>query len=211
MKTTNPAKVGSLEVDTTVDGVDVSAHAADLAAHMADYLQILRIGEYHMPGSIYRYNAGTAITANTLLTLPFFIPRPMTADRIAIFVQTAGAAGTKARLGIYNNGTNLYPGTLLLDAGEIVVDSTGLKAIIISQALSKGLYWLAFVSDGTPSLPNSTHWDTHILGWRADDITYPNFPWQKAFTYAALPNPFPSDATYGTCYWHITLRIASLD
>ncbi|GAI01197.1 unnamed protein product, partial [marine sediment metagenome] len=54
-----------------------------------------------------------------LRALPLVVPRDITVDRIAVDIEVAGEAGSKARLGIYRNGANLYPGTLVVDAGEI--------------------------------------------------------------------------------------------
>ena len=54
-------------------------------------------------------------------------------DRIAVDIRTAGATNTKARLGIYKNGTNLYPGSLLLDAGaKVSIKCNGRPALIAS-------------------------------------------------------------------------------
>ena len=105
-------------------------HAADLDAHTKNVLEIVRTGEYYLSPS-HGYGTLTMV-ANRLYARPLVVVRDITIDRLAIEVTSAGAAGTKARLGIYNVGTNLYPGTLILDAGEVAVDATGIKAATIS-------------------------------------------------------------------------------
>jgi hypothetical protein len=69
-------------------------------------------------------------------------------DRIGCRVATAGGAGSLARLGIYYASlTACYPGQLLLDAGTVAVDQIGNREITISQSISEGFYWLAYLAD----------------------------------------------------------------
>ena len=91
-----------------------------------------------------------AATANYIIAMPFLVSKAITLDRIAINVTTQ-AAGL-IRLGIYANDSSkgLYPGALLLDAGEVDTGSSGIKSITINQALTPGLYWLASNSNATP-------------------------------------------------------------
>lgn len=123
---------------------------------------------------------------NVLRASPVFFDRPVTADRIAFKVNTAGAAGDVVRVGIYRDAGAVYPGALLLDAGTVNVGSTGVKEATISQALDAGWWWLVIVrqgNSGTPvfeandkalwgvgqtNLGTSPHWsgfeDTNITG-----------------------------------------------
>lgn len=201
-----------LASEKTIDGMDPSAHGADLDAHTKNLFEELRTGEYHI--TLFGGRATASLTANTLYALPLLVARDMTIDRIAIQVTSAGAAGTKARLGIYELGTNLYPGALLLDAGEVDVDGTGVLAITIDQALTKGIYFTAVVSDGTPQLRSVI----------ADDLTSPLFGllstnfnihhnlWSVAHTYAALPDPFTAGGSLGRLDpFKVPVRVASLD
>ena len=69
-------------------------------------------------------------------------------DRIGCRVATAGGAGSLGRLGIYYASlTACYPGQLLLDAGTVPVDVAGNCEITISQLLTEGFYWLAYLAD----------------------------------------------------------------
>lgn len=128
----------------------LTTHAADLDAHMSDLYQIKMTGNYFVPWPVETYGT-VALFANSIYARPFFVARSMTIDALAIYITIAGAGGTVVRLGIYNDGTNLYPGSLIQDYGTVAVDGTGTAAIASDQALTKGLYWLVYVSDGTPT------------------------------------------------------------
>ncbi len=187
-------------------------HIARLDAHTYEAFSILRTGEYYV-GYMVGNTISISVTVNRLIAVPLIVSRDMTVDRICIYVQVAGAAGKKARLGIYNNGTNLYPGTLLLDAGEVAIDSTGIKAITINQALTKGVYWLAIVcNDGNLDIkgianiflapPLSIHDVYHHVS---------NGQWYVAHSYAALPDPFTAGGTLTYGSFLVPVRVASLD
>jgi hypothetical protein len=83
---------------------------------------------------------------------PMMLAIGRTADRIGFEVTGAGTASTSlARLGIWSN-TDGAPGTLLLDAGTVLTDSTGVKEITISQALvANTVYWLGVAQQGAPA------------------------------------------------------------
>jgi hypothetical protein len=94
----------------------------------------------------------TTLQANgTLWFTPMMLAVGRTADRIGIEVTVAGTAATSVhRIGIWTNADGV-PGTLVLDAGTVATDSTGLKEITISQALAANtLYWLGVAQQGAP-------------------------------------------------------------
>ncbi len=183
---------------------------SDLEAHTKNLFEILRIGDNY----IFPTEGGATtqiVNANQMLAFPFLVARDITVDRIAVHVSTADA-GKNARLGIYNNGTNLYPGTLVLDAGVVSVNATGVQAITIDQALTKGLYWLVLVSDGTPTFRARSSLTT-ILGGDATNFATIVLGWKVTFTYAALPNPFTAGGALASNFFGlmIGLRPSSLD
>ena len=186
-------------------------HATILDAHTKNPFELLRTGEYLWPAPILA--AGDqALVGNKLYAIQCPVVRAMTLDRLAAWVKVAsGIAGSVARLGIYNNGTNLYPGTLALDAGTIATDSIGIKAITINKSLTKGLYWLALLADTDFSI-RYVGFTFSLLGAHPTDLTSGLASWDVAQTYGALPDPFTAG---GTCYNRIPLlicpRILSLD
>ena len=121
------------------------------------FLRIRKTGRYF--GSFLTGGAVTTqalASANSLRTFPFFVPKTMKFDRIAIRVSTAATGTTpRIRLGIYEDkgDGSVYPGTLVLDAGEVAVNTTGLKELVIDLTLRGGkLYWLTLIGQDTASL-----------------------------------------------------------
>lgn len=133
-----------------------------------------------------------AETNGSINAFPVDILTAITIDRIGIDVATAGSAGSVMRVGIYSDdGTGKIPGALLLDAGTVDCTTTGLKELVISQALAIGRYWFAAVPQGSPTtqpvirccfanhgLENATNWNFNASGY------------QMASVLGALPNPF---------------------
>uniref|UniRef100_A0A6M3Y024 Uncharacterized protein n=1 Tax=viral metagenome TaxID=1070528 RepID=A0A6M3Y024_9ZZZZ len=188
---------------------DIAVHAADLDAHMMDFLQLLRTGEY-LGYPFHKGAVDWAMSANVLYASPFYIARKLTVDRIAINVITAGIAGTRGRLGIYNLDTNLYPGALIVDGGEVAVDAVAVVAATINQALTKGIYFTALVSNGTPSI--KTLYSTWTaMGEFATDLVTVKGAWTVTFTYAALPNLFTAGGALTSHTPVILPRVKSLD
>ena len=82
--------------------------------------------------------------------LPFVIDAACTLDRLGISHVSTTASSQTVRLGIYNIGTDGGPGSRLLDAGTVDLSTTAaFKPLTISQALSVGRYYLAFISTTT--------------------------------------------------------------
>jgi hypothetical protein len=161
-----------------------------------------------IPGRFYgAFDNATALTtlaisSNVLYAAPFFVPVRMKFDQIAINVTTAGASGTKARMGIYRDTGSGYPGALVpgTDVAEVAVDATGVKANSISVLLSPGLYWLALCSSGAPTVvavPVGAA-DSEIFGLGSDIGTAPGVAYSVSYTYAPLPSTFPSGASIMT-------------
>jgi hypothetical protein len=158
------------------------------------YQQLFQTARYYNGQVAGTSVSAVALTADTLYAIPFLVNKTNTFDRISIDVTAAAAAGKKARLGIYQSNTaTQLPGTLLLDAGEVAVDAIATVEITISQALSAGLYYLAVVSDGTPTLQaNAAASATAYLGAATPNACAQASRLTRSHTYAALP------ATYGT-------------
>ena len=135
--------------------------------------------------------SGSALTANRIYAMPFICPKAITLDRIGVYVSTLST--TTARLGIYAD-SDLYPGSLVLDAGTIDVTSTGAKTITISQALSANtLYWLVIVCAATPAIycfPVDAV--INVLGTSNALGTAQNAGLYATLTYGALPGTFPT-------------------
>lgn len=178
------------------------------------FLGRLRTGVYYVnyPFWLRDGYGSNALTANTLYGSPFWVPRKAAIDRIAVNVVTGtGVAGDKARLGLYRNGTNLQPGSLFADAGEVAVDTAGVKSIAVSWSVAGGLWWLAILANAAPAIMGTTSERIPIVGWE-NNLATNNAGWSSTQTYGALPDPFPL-ATLGTreALFGLALRFASFD
>jgi hypothetical protein len=144
---------------------------------------------------------GTALTtgaptANVLRAIPFIVSKTTTIDSMAINVTTATSG--MVRVGIYANNGNNYPGALVVEATSITQINTGTTGVKIATdnlpvTLQPGLYWLAIVSNAAPTIRTfSVGSLIPVLGFASNLPTNAQFGWSVSFTYAALPNPFPS-------------------
>lgn len=95
-------------------------------------------------------HSGTSLAASTggataaiARFVPIAIAEDMTIDRIGIEVTTAAATAT-IRLGLYEDNAGA-PGDLIADFGTVSATTTGVKEITISQAVSKGRVFAAWV------------------------------------------------------------------
>lgn len=166
-----------------------------------------------IPGFSHSNISTSAITADRLYHEPIYIASRMTLDQICIEVTTAGAANKKARLAIYIADTDWQPVALILDAGEVAVDSTGVKAIAINQVLTPGRYLLVLVSNGAPTLRyalGSHLGEGYLTTLGATPYIY---GYRRIFAYGALPDP-PTDwdlvdAGGGAFHHFIWLRIST--
>jgi hypothetical protein len=176
---------------------------------MADFKEQkgdLNIQRFKKNGQYYGgFMVGVALTTqsisstNSLRAFPFFVPKTMTFDRIAINVTTAASSGGVARLGIYADNGACYPGTLVLDAGEVATDSTGVKELTISTKLQGGkLYWLAVitgVATGTTVRAIDRAAAYPINGLDSALGTSPFLGYAVTQTYGTLPTTFPGSPT----------------
>jgi len=166
------------------------------------FLRIKKTGRYF--GS---FLTGGAITtqslasANSLRAFPFFIPKTIKFDRIAIRVSTAATGATpRIRLGVYEDkgDGSVYPGALVLDAGEVAVNTIGLKELAIDLTLKGGkLYWLSLIGQDAATLaaaaiPAADSLAT-FLGLDNSLSGTPYLGYAIVQAYGALPASFPTD------------------
>lgn len=107
-------------------------------------------------GGIPYIRSSKAVTINAMYLLPFAILADATLTQIAF--EVSGAVATAlARTGIYaaSASTLLPTGSPIVDNGTIDASTTGTKTVSLSQALTAGVYWLAFV--GQTAAPTVRH------------------------------------------------------
>jgi len=145
-----------------------------------------RTGEYVAPSS----QLGTPSTyadvpADTLYATYLLIPQRARLDGLWMNVVGAGAAGARIRMGIYADDGNLYPGRLLLDAGEVSAETTGGKTLSIDLVLNPGIYWFVFVTND-PTIDLRYFFYIPVL----EASTWSG--WSVVYAYAALPSTYPA-------------------
>ena len=160
----------------------------------------------YQAGQYYTIPNITSTTGNAnsgfLVCFPLYFPN-ITIDRIGCIVTVAAGAGSLGRLGIYYSSlTDCYPGALLLDAGTVSVASTGNREITISQTLSEGIYWLAYLADTVvTSAPTLRQYSTLINSFAPiTSSNTTNFQSGQGFraggvASGSLPATFPAGAT----------------
>lgn len=94
------------------------------------------------------YNDQLSVNNNTLYMIPLHMARARALSRIGMLVTTPFISAS-ARLGLYANHADDKPGTLLLDAGTVDLNSAGHKELTIWQTVDAGFYWMAFLVSGS--------------------------------------------------------------
>ena len=132
---------------------------------------------------------------NTLYAMPFVVPKEITLDRIAIRI-TSSASNSHVALGIYEDDGNVYPGSLVINAGEVAGTSTGAKVLTIDQQLEGNkLYWLAIVSDRALGIRGfSVGGAVPMLGYDDTFPTATGIGYKHSYGYAALPASYPASS-----------------
>lgn len=114
-------------------------------------------------------NSTTPNTVTPTLNTTYYIPLLLsstTLDRIALRTDSTFSGTASVRLGIYNNdSTTNTPSTVLVDAGTTAptAAATGYE-ITINQAVTSGLYWLAFNMQSAATTSKFVANDSTITG-----------------------------------------------
>lgn len=155
---------------------------------------------------VLQYATATSTTLpaiNTLYAVPILIENTTKFDVITFRIGTVSTAGV-ARMGIYRDDGNMYPGTLLFDTGSLDTTVTGGAAprsvsVTISntapsnQVFSPGVYWLTWECgvDAPQIKVISAIANTFSFGFdRNVSNGNPYFCYTVAHTFGALPDPF---------------------
>ena len=82
---------------------------------------------------------------------PWIVEETIRIVRIGAEITTVGEAGSKLRLGIYDDSGTGLPANLLLDAGQINGDSATVQELTCDITLSPGIYWLVGAVQAAPT------------------------------------------------------------
>lgn len=171
-----------------------------------DWMQYYRSGRWYYGIPIIGSTATTSMPANRLFVFPFFTPVQSSWDAIGIYVSTAATG--YARMGVYADNGNVYPGNLILDAGEVDTGTTGVKTLSITLTLSPGLYWLALLTSAAPVLRGII--GTYLYGClgAGEPGSQTQNGYYVTYTYGPLPTQFPSGAAAAIHNYLLALRKA---
>ncbi len=190
---------------------DMMNHRKILDAHTMSPFERYRVEAYINIGG---GGVTQTLVADHLYAFPLFIARNITIDRLAIDVETA-SAGDAARIGIYRNGVDLYPGALVVESAALSVNAIAVMVDtpVAPVQLTKGLYWVAVISDGIPHLEGyGPDGGINILGLNPADFAVHYGGWDLAVAYGALPDPYTAGAVlYAGNRTTIAPRVLTLD
>lgn len=119
-------------------------------------------GQYTFASSPTASTTNGALGNGTLRLTAFVVNRGFAIDRIGAEVTTVGEAGSKFRIGVYADNGSCYPGSLLLDAGQIAGDSATVQDLTVSLSFAAGLYW---IGGAVQSAPTTQPTMRVISGW----------------------------------------------
>lgn len=153
--------------------------------------------------------SGNSLVTTSLYFEPFYVAKAITINRIGISVQAGtGVAGNNIRLGIYNNGANGLPSTLIVDAGNVDCSTAGNKEAIINVILQPGWYWFAIGVNSNPTVATFSSLACQTtLGKPTFDITNVGSFRYTTFSYGALPANAPASFSTSTLFILIWLKI----
>lgn len=152
-------------------------------------------GRYVTP-AFSKNGSNLTIANETLFAVPVVFSNSGTLDRLAIYINVAGQAGAKVRLGIYrDNGTGAYPGTLVVDTGQLAADAVGAVVATISVPVTAGVYWLAAVAQSAattqPTVPCPLSMYPRVMPTNAADaVQAAARSYQQTGVSGALPATF---------------------
>lgn len=172
-------------------------------------------GQYFLPLSPSSTTTSNAIGNSVMRVAPWLVTKTVTVDRLSVDVSAAGEAGSKVRPVIYADNGNSFPGTLVVDGGQLAGDAIGTpEATIAATTLLPGLYWLgAAVQAATTSQPTVRCLGNHsVQGLIGQGTSVPAANGQvlgyAGTCTAAAPATFPGGSTGASTAPRLTLRAA---
>lgn len=185
----------SLEIEPTIEAILERLRKLE-AAEVPDFnvldSSLLR---FRLPGGYHHsvpWQSGTTLvlSTNTLYAVPYYAAKAETVSEI--FLVLTGLSAGNARLGIYRDNGSIKPGVLVADCGTVSTGVTGLRNIAgLNVALEhRTLYWLALVTNAIPTVRAYAMGMWGLLGMESTVLDFMGM-YTAAFSYAALPNPYP--------------------
>ena len=150
---------------------------------------------YYRSGQITAETQVLQAAVNEIKAFPLGFYEAAIIDRLAINITVVAGAGGVARLGIYADNGSLYPGTLLVDAGELTMETLGVRELTLSTPifLAPGEHvWLAVLPGVAAATVTAVDYASLPALFGCDSAAARGeFGWWKGQAYGALPITFP--------------------
>lgn len=114
------------------------------------YADAAQSGKWVVPGWAFSAHSTGRSPQSFVKYIPILVAHKTTFHAIGVIADKAATTGQFLRLGIYtakSTGNGLAPDQLVVDAGQISVNSTGNLVTTINETLDPGWYFLAQVSN----------------------------------------------------------------
>jgi hypothetical protein len=152
-KTVVPTGGSAGQVLVKDSGTDYDAvWGAPLAYPVMPFPEMISGQRYKGIGGNVSY-ANQTVTINLLSFTMLPVPSTTSLDLIGAYAASTYVGSGNLRVGIYSNN-NGAPDSLIVDSGSLPVTGTGSNIsvdAVISVTLQPGLYWIAAVSQGSPT------------------------------------------------------------
>ena len=183
--------------DSANNEVDVTI-AASGSATPSDFQPAI-VTNYYYSSPVIEYGGAGSPGDGSLTAYPIWFSHTETWTRIVANVETgSGTATEKIRLGIWSNNASNQPGALLVDSGELSLQTISEASATISQVLTANtLYWIGSVANDASTLAATTIASARrtldslagidAIATQLDDS---GIAFQRAYAFAALPDPW---------------------
>lgn len=207
--------------DSAGNEVDVTIAASAGSATPSDFQPAIVTNNYYLsPYATPTSSTDDTIDADVLRAFPIHFSHTVTWTRIGLYIATpSGSAVEKVRLGIYSSGADNLPSALVVDSGELGLNSSGeVEATISASLQANTLYWIASLTNdpGTTTVVSKTASGGSSQAYAQDRTIFmtgtPTFTYgisayvSASQAYGALPATFPTPARDGSSLPLIWLR-----
>ena len=157
----------------------------------------LPIGYYYNGLRTTTTTLGVSRVEDRLFAWPFVIGGNVSINRLQHRIGTIGSAGSVFRMGLYADNGNTYPGSLLIDSGQLLGTINTVQTVNFTQVLCQGDFiWLAFIfGGGAVTQPSLTCYQSNgianVLGTREDLSSNNLTAYEAVLAYGALPATYP--------------------
>lgn len=131
----------------TANRKSTAAEIAGLASGNGGYSS----SYYYAPWGFQPGGNTAAATAGRVQYLPILIGKKVSLTKL-VYETTVGAAGALAKMGIYNASGGIPTTKVAETATSTGVQSAAVTEVTFSQDLNPGPYFIAFITDGTPTM-----------------------------------------------------------